>query len=221
LPNKAISAIMVFSNYLGQIEGVDGKRKKEAAKKMILLLAPFAPHLCEELWEKIGKKGFASLEKWPEFEAKLLNEEAEQKEELLEQIIADVRRIKEIVKIEKPKNVRLFVAEEWKKKALKRIIALKKEGALVGEGEAIKEAMKEEKARSSPKEAQMLAKYSAKKANEGTAKITEINELKFLEEEKEFLEKELGCKVEVIEAGKAKEEKAKNALPLKPAILLE
>lgn len=35
---------------------------------MLRLLCPFAPHLCEELWEAQGGKGFCSLAPWPEFD---------------------------------------------------------------------------------------------------------------------------------------------------------
>jgi hypothetical protein len=51
--------------------------------------------------------------------------------------------------------------------------------------------------------------------------LIEVNELAVLESAKNFLEKESECKVEVAKAEKAKEGKAKNAFPLKPAILME
>ena len=34
----------------------------------IKLLCPFAPHLCEEIWETIGGEGLLSLSQWPEYE---------------------------------------------------------------------------------------------------------------------------------------------------------
>ena len=34
----------------------------------VRMLCPFAPHLCEEMWENLGGKGFASMAQWPEYD---------------------------------------------------------------------------------------------------------------------------------------------------------
>ena len=42
------------------------------------MLCPFAPHLCEEIWESLGGEGFASLAAWPEYdEAKTVDSTVE------------------------------------------------------------------------------------------------------------------------------------------------
>ena len=44
----------------------------------VRLLCPIAPHLCEELWEGLGEKGFCSMANWPEYdEAKTVDSEIE------------------------------------------------------------------------------------------------------------------------------------------------
>ena len=44
----------------------------------VRMLCPFAPHLCEEMWENMGGKGFASLAQWPEYdEAKTIDSTVE------------------------------------------------------------------------------------------------------------------------------------------------
>jgi len=43
------------------------------------LLHPFCPHITEELWEKIGGKGFISVAKWPVADEKKINEKFEKK----------------------------------------------------------------------------------------------------------------------------------------------
>lgn len=48
---------------------------KEAMEKLILLLSPFAPHICEELWERMGNKTFLSHTAWPSFDPELSREE--------------------------------------------------------------------------------------------------------------------------------------------------
>ena len=69
--NTAISALMVLVNEMYKEEC----RSTEALKKLILLLAPFAPHLCEEIWNVIGEKSFVSLSPWPEYNESLVKEE--------------------------------------------------------------------------------------------------------------------------------------------------
>jgi leucyl-tRNA synthetase len=65
--NTAISALMEFLNLLEEEGGVSA----ETAKTFVLLLAPLAPHLAEELWESLGNRDFAIEQKWPAFDPKL------------------------------------------------------------------------------------------------------------------------------------------------------
>jgi leucyl-tRNA synthetase len=39
----------------------------QSYKILILLLAPFTPHLCEEIWEKLGEKTVISISPWPKY----------------------------------------------------------------------------------------------------------------------------------------------------------
>ena len=69
--NTAISAMMVFANAFAG----DGKDlPREAAEKFVLLVAPFAPHLGEELWEFLGHKESLAYEPWPSFDPAALVE---------------------------------------------------------------------------------------------------------------------------------------------------
>jgi leucyl-tRNA synthetase len=43
-------------------------------ERFALILCPFAPHLAEELWSKIGKKDLASLAAWPRYEQSMLHD---------------------------------------------------------------------------------------------------------------------------------------------------
>ncbi|MBI2109659.1 leucine--tRNA ligase, partial [Candidatus Woesearchaeota archaeon] len=56
--NKALINLFEFVNYLHNKESIS----KESLEKLIALLSPFAPHLAEEMWEKIGNKEFVSVE---------------------------------------------------------------------------------------------------------------------------------------------------------------
>jgi leucyl-tRNA synthetase len=47
-----------------------GTITKDEVKTLVLLLCPFAPHLAEEMWEKLGETGLCSIAKWPEWDEK-------------------------------------------------------------------------------------------------------------------------------------------------------
>ena len=80
--NTAISAMMILINEVGPLES----RSKEFARNFLLILAPFAPHMTEELWQKTGdvrcetgdaKGKIISIHKqaWPKFDPELIKEE--------------------------------------------------------------------------------------------------------------------------------------------------
>ncbi len=68
--NTAISALMILLNALEQTKPLP----RQAAETCVLLLAPFAPHLCEELWERLGHPKPLTHEPWPAFEAAALEQ---------------------------------------------------------------------------------------------------------------------------------------------------
>ncbi|SHM61606.1 leucyl-tRNA synthetase [Caldanaerovirga acetigignens] len=78
--NTAISAIMEMVNGLNSCKekAVSGKVIEEAVESLLLLLAPFAPHITEELWERMGNKTSIHLMSWPEAdELAMVEEEVE------------------------------------------------------------------------------------------------------------------------------------------------
>jgi leucyl-tRNA synthetase len=69
--NTAVSAFMETLNALEQLPEIP----KAAAEIYLVLLAPFAPHLAEELWQQLGHKRSVHLESWPAHDEKLLADE--------------------------------------------------------------------------------------------------------------------------------------------------
>lgn len=65
--NTAVSTMMIFVNELYK----HNCQSKKALLPLTQLLMPFAPHLAEELWEKMGGQGFVSLATWPTFKPEL------------------------------------------------------------------------------------------------------------------------------------------------------
>ena len=75
--NTAIAAVMAFRNVLKTEAGAAGSDVwKECLEGMLLMLAPIAPHITEELWEKI-KPGCGSIHQqaWPEYDESLIVED--------------------------------------------------------------------------------------------------------------------------------------------------
>ncbi len=71
--NTAISAMMVYINEAEDFAKI-GVLAKEYLEKFVLCLAPFAPHLGEELWNCLGHVNTLAYEVWPTFDAKALEE---------------------------------------------------------------------------------------------------------------------------------------------------
>ncbi len=63
--NTAISSMMILVNEMEKQEAVS----KSAYETLLQILAPFAPHITEELWHEIGNDGSIHLAKWPVFDA--------------------------------------------------------------------------------------------------------------------------------------------------------
>ena len=61
--NTAISAFMICTNELSQLKC----KNPEVAKTLTILIAPFAPHIAEELWEMLGGEGSVCDAQWPEW----------------------------------------------------------------------------------------------------------------------------------------------------------
>ncbi len=79
--NTAISSLMEFYNQVKRDKDILKQSQagravvKEALESLILLLSPFAPHLCEELWEKTGHETFLFRTPWPSYDPQLASEE--------------------------------------------------------------------------------------------------------------------------------------------------
>ena len=72
--NTAIAAMMTLINDIYD----HGSLTRDELSVFVRLLCPFAPHLCEEIWQQLGGEGFCSLASWPEYdEAKCVDSTVE------------------------------------------------------------------------------------------------------------------------------------------------
>lgn len=192
----------------------------QAVISQILLLAPVAPFVAEELWEKTGGKGMVCGAKWPPFDASKISKSSQESERLVQQTLDDVRHIRELAKIEKPKKVSVFTAPEWKWKAIG--IAAQACREKPDFGAVMKALMQDAAVRGHGKEVEGFAKQAVKVAKEflGRAKV---DEGALLLENASFFSRELDCEFVVMgaDSATANKERSHKAFPLKPAILVE
>ena len=83
--NTCISSLMELTNEIyafdqaadkiGDASEADNEIAREAFNALIPMLAPFAPHMSEELWESFGHSGSLARAQWPEFDADLARDE--------------------------------------------------------------------------------------------------------------------------------------------------
>jgi len=81
----------------------------------VQMLSPFAPHIAEEMWEKLGKPGMVSQTGWPEVAAGVIDPHAIKSEELLKGTMDDISNILKVTKIT-PKKITIYTASEFKSK---------------------------------------------------------------------------------------------------------
>ncbi len=70
--NTSISAFMICVNELSSLKCT----KRDILKALVVALAPFAPHVCEELYEQLGGEGSVCDAQWPEFNEEYLKEDS-------------------------------------------------------------------------------------------------------------------------------------------------
>jgi leucyl-tRNA synthetase len=204
---------------------------KRVLEVWLRLLAPFTPHICEDLWERMGESGFISAAPWPRVEEGLIDKGAELIESYIERVLEDVRKILHVTKVEKPKRVCLYVAQDWKWQAYR--IAMKR----VGEGKVDFGALLRE---IGEKFGLRLHKSDLSKFLQQTVQelrgmpseeleileTTEIDELQVLLEAADFIREQLNVKeVRVFKADDAArydpQDRARLAVPMRPAIFIE
>ncbi len=219
-----------FRWYANRKGKTDARILKEAIETWLKLLAPFAPHLCEELWSETGEKGFISTAEWPEANERLKDAQAEEREELIRDVIEDTMNVLKATKVT-PRKICYYVASPWKWKAYLKILDMTKHGE-ARMNEIIEELAKDDDMKDNLAE---VAKFAAKTLKEASRMpqqqrekalqmktLDEKDTLKFAEG---FLTERFKAQVVVYDEEEKEKcdprRRATLSAPLKPAIYIE
>jgi len=202
----------------------------EINSKRVAMLSPFAPHIAEEIWEKLGNSGLVSQTSWPSVSADVIDPNAIQSEELLKSIMDDISNILKVTKIT-PKKITIYTADTFKVKAYHAIL----EKVMAGETN-MGAIMKDLIANPQTADIKTNPEFVQKTIKDILSEPPEIRKTKL--ETKKFDEKSLianelislaksdfGVDVQVFSESDSgiydPKGKAKTARPFKPAILIE
>jgi leucyl-tRNA synthetase len=194
----------------------------------VRLMSPFTPHLCEEIWEAMGHKDPISLAQYPLYNEDLIDDGAELAEEMIKGTLEDVEEIIRVTKMT-PQKVHLYTAPAWKAEAIRCACEMQLECSLEV-GTLIKKLMANPDLKRFGKEIPKFVQKIVQEFKSGSADRYEIltgpniDEQALLKESISFLEKEIGCLVEVHSADSPAFDpgkKSRFAEPLRPAIYIE
>ncbi len=194
----------------------------------VRLMAPFTPHLCEEIWEAMGHENLISFAQYPLYNEDLIDKGAELAEELVKNTLDDIEEIVRVTRMT-PEKVYLYTAPAWKNETTKCACEMQVEGSLEV-GTLIKALMSNPEMKRFGKEIPKFVQKLIPELKSGGAERyqavagMEMEEKALLEEATVFLEKEIGCPVDVQSADKPEydpEKKTRFAEPLRPAIYIE
>jgi leucyl-tRNA synthetase len=223
----AIGELMGLTNDIiayAKTEGSDANIVGECVKKLILIFAPIAPHICEEMWQVLQEKGisineeskYCSFAIWPKSDESLIDKAAESSHKMVENTIADVRQILKLIKVDNPKKITLFVSDQWKYDVVNGIKAKLEETRNVGD--VIKAVMDPEHGKEISGMVPRMLKDQSKIPE---IVLSQEEEFEALNSHIETLKKAFECEFDIEKADISTEPKAKNAMPGKPSLVVE
>ncbi|MHA2426568.1 MAG: leucine--tRNA ligase [Candidatus Hermodarchaeia archaeon] len=225
--NYALQALFQF---LGNVEFYmrrmkDNTVERNAVMRYIIIrwikiLSPLMPHLCEEIWERLGTISFVSLETWPQPDEHFIDEKIEKAMEVVLHTISDIKEIKKLLKGKSVNTVHIYISPSWKYSAMKKII---KANAAPTVNEMMPILMKAAKFKKRGKEVNELVQAIVKAGGFWTF-VDKRTERKAITENQDLIQSETGFEVNIQDGDKPTkdpEKRASKALPGRPALFLE
>ncbi|MDH3822417.1 MAG: leucine--tRNA ligase [Nitrosopumilus sp.] len=196
----------------------------------VAMLSPFAPHIAEEMWEKLGNYEMVSKSRWPEVDTNGIDAKSIQSEDLLKSIINDIANILKVTKMT-PKKITIYMANSFKVKAYRTVLEKVMEGQ-INMGVIMKELIANPETTDIKKNPDFVQKTIKDILSEPTEiRTTKLETKEF--DEKQFVSEELiaiakqdfGVEISVFAEDDSEiydpKGKARHARPFKPAILIE
>ena len=219
-----------FRWYRRRKERINHAALKKAMETWLRLLAPFAPHICEELWEKMGRDSFISLTKWPTYDKRKTNIQAEETESLVKNVLDDTSNILRATKI-KPERIYYYSAASWKWNVYVKLLE-ESISAKIDQSKVMKELMKDPNMKKMAKEAAGFISRIVEEINRmpedkrsRQLSVGIIDENQALKATEVFLGRELSAKIFTYREEDPKcpdpKKRAKFAKPYRPAIYIE
>ncbi|MDD2655918.1 MAG: leucine--tRNA ligase [Candidatus ainarchaeum sp.] len=207
------------------LKRADSPKLKWFFQKWAAIVSPFMPHFAEEVWESVGGKGFVIDAAFPKGDSKLVDYGLEMGEELVSSVRYDVEKIAERIGA-KPKKVFVYVPVAWKfdaynlmreRKNLKDLMEFGKKGKLDMESVSRFGKGLMGKVHSLPDVLPSKEEYGALHDAAGFLS-KELGAEVVVRKEEDYLKADSSAGLKVMEGGHPK---ASNAMPGKPAIVLE
>ncbi len=209
-----------------------GGNNPELIKKVLgawtRLMAPFTPHMSEELWETLGNDGLVSVASFPEASEFDMNEGKLLSENYVKDVLADINGIIKMTKIS-PSKICIYTLPDYKTKYFSLGLDLLENGR-INMGQLMKLAMADADLKARAKElssfGKRLMKNAMKFSDSDKKWVSEgLNESTILKSAKEFLKKEFNCEVHVYQADESNiddpQNKKDGAFPFKPGIYIK
>jgi leucyl-tRNA synthetase len=218
----ALNCIMQFINELKAYsnDSVHLPTFRTAVRTLTLLLSPITPHLCEEVWEQLGNRNFVATASWPTFDPRILTVETEQQWNLLHNLCKDINEILKVAKIDKPKLIKLFIATAWK---YKFVAEFKSIFATTHDRKKLMHALMaiDELKRHGAEINNIIGRFITNPELVPSLALTSDSERRFFERVKPILKSRYNCEIIIGLEAETDERKARQALPGKPAILID
>jgi len=215
-----LSAFFELNSLTNKYQNRSNEMNSEVVEALIStqvrLMAPFTPHICEELWSKLGNNGFVAEAEWPEVDDNLIDEEVEHEYQLFENTVEDVREIADMV--EDFKEIKIIVAEEWKRELFREMAEVIDERPEFGEAMGRLVSGREEHA---DKIKSYLQDYMESPGELPGNIYSDERELEVLEENSSYIQNEFDAEISFELEENSENKKASRAEPGRPAIVLE
>jgi len=203
---------------------------KEALDIWTRLLEPFTPHLCEEVWSRMGKEGFLSQARWPRYDERRVNIQAEEAEALIKNVLDDTSNILRATKIV-PKKIYYYTAAPWRWRVYLELLE-KSVDTKLSYSDQMKELMKDQSLKKIAGEVAEFLRRIIDEINRmpqnqkrRQLQVEALEEHRILKEAEGFFEREFNAKVSAYQQDDPQrydpKKKAGLATPYRPAIYIE